>query len=156
MKKVREFMNKDVISFSPDETIFNAAKKLSRHSIAGAPIVENGNIIGIISISDIIKFININIGKLPKITNPGLSSLFIVLLQMKKSCKDFEKELKKISSFKVKDVMTKSVVFASPLMSVIEAAGLMEKHDVNRLPVVENGQLVGIIARADLIKAIIS
>jgi CBS domain-containing protein len=74
---------------------------------------------------------------------------------MKKNCKDFEKELEKISSYKVKDVMTKNVVSASPSMTVIEVAELIEKHDVNRLPIVENGKLVGIVARADLIKAII-
>ncbi len=155
MKQVREFMNKSVVSFSPDDTIFNTAKKLSQCNIAGAPVVDKGNIIGIISISDIIRFIDIKIGKLPKITTPGLSSLFLVLFQMKKSCKDFEKEIKKLSCFKIRDVMTKNVVLASPSMSVIEVAELMEKHDVNRLPVVENGKLVGIIARADLIKAII-
>lgn len=156
MEKVREFMNKEVISFSPDETIFAAAKKLSQYNIAGAPVVDQNKMIGVISISDIIKFINIKIGKIPKITTPGLSNLFLVLLQMKKGCKDFEEELRKISSFKVKDVMTKNVVIASPTMNVIEVAELMEKYDVNRLPVVENGKLVGIVARADLIKAIIS
>jgi len=155
MKKVRDFMNKNVISFSPDETVFYVAKKLSQYNIAGAPVVDKEKIIGIISISDIIRFIDIKIGKLPKVTTPGLSSIFLVLLQMKKNCKDFEKELEKISSYKVKDVMTKNVVSASPSMTVIEVAELIEKHDVNRLPIVENGKLVGIVARADLIKAII-
>jgi CBS domain-containing protein len=63
--------------------------------------------------------------------------------------------MKKISKVKVKDVMSTRVVCISPEASIIEAASLMEKNDVNRLPVVENDKLVGIIAREDLVKAII-
>ncbi|MCD6371425.1 MAG: CBS domain-containing protein, partial [Candidatus Aenigmarchaeota archaeon] len=39
--------------------------------------------------------------------------------------------------------------------SLIEAASLMEKHDITRLPVVENEKLVGIISKSDLVRAII-
>lgn len=50
----------------------------------------------------------------------------------------------------VEQVMSKDVVTASPDMSVDEAAHLMSEHQIRRLPVVENGQLVGIVAIGDL------
>jgi len=155
MKTVREFMNKDVVYVSPDDTIFDAAKLLSQLNIAGAPVVEKEKIVGIISISDIIKFIDIKLGVLPKINTPGLSSLLLALVQMQKIHMDFKKEIEKITKFKVKEVMSKNVITISPKMTLLEVAEIVEKHDFNRFPVVENGKLVGIVARADLIKALI-
>ncbi len=156
MKKVKDFMNKRVIHISPDITIFDAAKILSKSNIAGAPVVEKNKIVGLISISDIIRFIDIKLGKLPKIDTPGLSSLVFALIQIEKLRQDFKKEMNKIACFKVRQVMTKNVITVCPSMSLVEVAELMEKHDVNRLPVVNRGRLVGIVARADLIKALIN
>jgi len=155
MKTVREFMNEKVVCLSPDDTIFDAAKLLSKLNIAGAPVVENDKIIGVISVTDIIKFIDIKLGKLPKIEFPGLSWLLLAFIQMQKVNMDLRDELNKATKSKVKDVMTKDVVTVTPESSLIDVAELMEKHDVNRLPVVSEGKLVGIVARADLIKALI-
>ena len=156
MKKVKDFMNKKVIHISPDETIFNAAKRLSKSKIAGAPVIEKNKIVGVISISDIVRFIDIKLGRLPKIDTPGISTLVFALIKMEKLRQDFKKEMSKITSFKVREVMTKNVITISPSMSLVEVAEMMEKHDVNRLPVVCRGKLVGIVARADVIKALIN
>jgi len=155
MKTVKDFMNKNVIYLSPEDTIFDAAKKLSQSNIAGAPVVENDKLVGVISTSDIIKFIDIKIGKLPRIDSPGLSTLLFALIHIQKIRSDFKDELKKISATKIRDLMTKNVITVSPSASLVEVAELIEKHDVNRLPVVSEGKLVGIVARADLIKALI-
>ena len=155
MKTVREFMNKEVVYVSPDDTIFDAANLFSQLNIAGAPVVEKEKIVGIISISDIIKFIDIKLGVLPKIDTPGLSSLLLALVQMQKIHMDFKKELKKTTKLKVKEVMSRNVITISPTMTLLEVAELMEKYDFNRFPVVEDGKLVGIVARADLIRALI-
>jgi len=156
MKKVEEFMNKNVVYLSPDDNIFDAAKKLCKSDIAGAPVVKDDKVVGIISISDIIKFIDIKMGKLPKVEFPGLSWVFLALIKMQKLHMDLRKELEKATRSKVREVMSKNVITASPSMSLIEAANLMEKHDINRLPVVIDGKLVGIVARADLIRALVS
>jgi CBS domain-containing protein len=155
MKTVKDFMNKKVIRLSPEDTIFDSAKKLSKSNIAGAPVVENDKIVGVISISDIIKFIDIKLGKLPKIDTPGLSSILLAFIQMQKVHSDFKDELKKISAVRIRDVMTKNVITVSPSANLAEVAELMEKHDINRLPVVSEGKLVGIVARADLVRALI-
>jgi len=155
MKTVREFMNKDVVYLSPEDTIYEAAKLLSQLKIAGAPVMEKEKIVGIITISDIIKFINIKLGVLPKINTPGLSSLLLALVQMQKVYRDFKKEVEKVTKFKVKEVMSKKVITIRPDMTLLEVAELMEKHNFNRFPVVENEKLVGLVARADLVKALI-
>jgi CBS domain-containing protein len=155
MKTVKDFMNRNVIYLSPDDTIFEAAKILSQCNIAGAPIVDKDKVVGVISISDIIKFVDIKLGVLPKIDTPGLSSLLLALVQMQKMHHDFQKELQKITSSKIRQVMSKAVITVSPSTTLVEAAEIMEKHDINRLPVVSEGKLVGIVARADLIKALV-
>lgn len=57
---------------------------------------------------------------------------------------------KDVSEERVGDVMTDSVVFASPDLDVGDAAKLMSDRQIRRLPVVENGGLIGIVALGDI------
>ena len=63
-------------------------------------------------------------------------------------------EYVKQHSKKVSDVMTKRLVTASPDAPLDEIAGLLERHSIKRVPIVENGALVGIVSRANLIQAL--
>jgi len=155
MKRVRDFMNSDVVCFTSNASVFEVAKVFSQKDISGAPVVEKDRVIGIISISDIVKFISM---KLAKTETSQIPSLSLLLLNFVKSGKDyliFKKEIERISKTEIKSMMSKKVVSINPEASLFEAASVMEKNDVNRLPVIENDGLVGIIARADLIKALI-
>jgi CBS-domain-containing membrane protein len=55
---------------------------------------------------------------------------------------------------KAKDVMTRHVVGVSPDTSLQEIANFLEKHGIKRVPVIENGRLVGIVSRANLVQAL--
>jgi len=148
--KVKEIMKKKVIYFSPNDSIFKVAKIFSQKNISGAPVVENGKVVGVISETDIIKFIRM---KFPSsIAAPQLS---LLILNFLKNTFGFREEVKKVSKLRVKDLMSKKVVSISPKASILEAAEKMEKFDVQRLPVIEKGKLVGIISRADLVKTLI-
>ncbi len=155
MKKVRDFMNCNVICLSPEDSIFDAAKIFSEKNISGAPVVKDGKIVGILSISDIIRFVSMKLQKTEISQIPSLSLLLFDFIRSSKDYIVFKKEIGKISKAKIKNAMSTKVVCINPEASIIEAASLMEKNDVNRLPVVENDKLVGIIAREDLIKALI-
>lgn len=162
MKKVKDFMSRRVAYLKPSDTIFKAAKVFCKRGISGAPVVDSARtkrVIGVISESDIVKFMGTNVCNTKAMagdfTYQSLSLLFLHFLRMGKNHLGFKKELGRISKTKIKDVMSKRVVFASPEESVFDAAEKMDSHDVNRLPVVKNGRLVGIIARADLIKALV-
>ncbi|MEM5793828.1 MAG: CBS domain-containing protein [Candidatus Aenigmatarchaeota archaeon] len=155
MKKVRDFMNCNVIFVSPEDSIFKAAKIFCDKNISGAPVVEEGKVVGVISISDIIRFVSMKLQKADLAQIPSLSLLLFDFIKSSKEYLQMKKEINKILKVKVRDVMSKEVVSVNPEASLIEAASLMEKNDVNRLPVIENDKLVGIIAREDLIKALI-
>jgi len=143
-------MKRKVICFSPNDSLLKVAKVFSEKNISGAPVVENKKVVGIISETDIIKVIRL---KLPNAT--PTAQLSFLILNFLKDAFGFKKELKKISQLTVKNLMSKKVISISPEASIVEAAEMMEKYDVQRLPVVKNGKLVGIISRADLVKTLI-
>jgi CBS domain-containing protein len=160
MKKVMHYMRSDVLFVRPDFSVFDVAKVFSKNHISGAPVVERGRVIGMISISDITKFMSIHLAKSDFITeithDPStLSIMLLAIMKMGKDYNDFKKELERLSNFKVKDMMSRNVVAIAPEAPLFEAAGLMEKHDVNRLPVIEGSKLIGIITRADLLRALV-
>ena len=62
--------------------------------------------------------------------------------------------LKKVSERVVSDVMSRHVVTVDPESSIERAARLMVNRNINRLPVVEEKKLIGIVARGDLVKAL--
>ena len=154
MKKVKDFMTKKVICFSPEDTIFKVAEVFAKRKISGAPVLKNGKVVGIISVSDIVKFINMKVKKsFPSM--PSLSLLALFLIKSGKDFIEFKKNLKKIADAKIEKFMSKKVVWIEPEASIFDAAYLMQKHDVNRLPVIKNGKLVGIITREDLVRALV-
>jgi len=155
--KVRDFMNKEVFFVKPEFSIFEVAKVFSKIDISGAPVVDKGKVVGVVSISDLTKFMSIKLADAETVvSNP--SSLSFLLLNFARFSKDsagFKKEMDRISKTKIKHIMSKNVFCISPDANLFEAATIMDKNDVNRLPVVEKGKLVGIIAKADLLKALV-
>ena len=160
MKKVKNFMNTEVVYFKADNSIFDVAKIFSEHGISGAPVVEKGKVIGVISETDIVNFMKIKLCSslvVPsEVTHHSLSLLLLNFLRAGKDHLEFKNELDRISKTKVEDMMSREIVAVKPDTNLFEAAILMEKHDVNRLPVIKDDKLIGIIARADLIKALVT
>ncbi len=154
MKLVKDYMRKKVVTFKPNDSIFKVAKGLSKYHISGVPVVKGRKVVGIISESDIIKYMDL---KLPedevRMEEPHLLS--ILILSLVKDHLEFKKELEKMAKIKVKDLMSKDVVSIEPDENIVEAATVMEKNHIDRLPVLDRNKLVGIIARADLIRALI-
>ena len=147
-------MKRNVVYFSPEDSIFKVVRAFVHFGISGAPVVEEGKVVGIISESDILKFLSLEFPKEKGriLHEPHALSLF--LLEIVKDHITLKRNIKKISKLKVKDFMRKKIIYISPEATVAEAANLMLKHKVNRLPVIANNRLVGIITRSDLLKAI--
>ncbi len=129
MVRVADVMTREVVTLSPDDSLKAAVEKLSSRGISGAPVVENGKVVGILSLSDILSFLG------------------------RRHLMDLEPEdLEKLRSARVREVMKKKVITVGDRDPVSEAVRLMTRHGVNRLPVVSGGKLVGIIARADIVR----
>jgi CBS domain-containing protein len=148
MIKAEEIMAKDVITVFPDTEVVQAAKILVEENINGVPVVdEEGKMVGILCQSDLI-------AQQKTIPLPSLFTLldgFIPLTSMKK----FEKGIQKIAAIKVSDAMTADPVTVSPDTGIGEIANLMVDKNFHSIPVVDEGKLVGIIGKEDILKTLI-
>lgn len=145
--KVREVMSRDVATLSPDDPVKQAAKLFVEKDIGGAPVADKkGKLIGIVTEADLI----MQDVKIHFPTYVHFLDSFIYLESFTK----FEENLKKAVGAKVKDVMTKDVTCVGPDDLAEDAATLMVERGISRLPVLEGEELVGIVTKRDIVKAI--
>jgi CBS domain-containing protein len=142
-----DIMTTDVITVRPDTSIFEAATLLADRHISGLPVVdEGGAVVGILSESDLLHRVETGTGK-PQRSWFG---------EFRNSTRKLAGEYLKENAVKVGDVMTENVVSVTPGTPLGEIADLLERHHIKRVPVQAQGKLVGIVSRANLIRALAS
>jgi len=130
--RVRDLMTKDVITISPEASLKDLAGILAERGISGLPVVDGeGQLVGVVSEADVL---------LKEAGPDKRSGGFWGWLLAGGPQADA-----KLAARTVGDAMT------SPALSI--EAGQAVHEAVNRLPVVEDGKLVGIVTRADLVRA---
>ncbi|PDZ72297.1 CBS domain-containing protein [Bacillus pseudomycoides] len=117
MTTVREFMSTDIVQCTPLDNVYEAAVKMKEEAIGMIPIVENNQVVGLVTDRDLVV--------------RGIAE-------------------KHPGSNKITNVMTTEIVSISPDDPIENATELMAQHQIRRLPVVENGELVGMLALGDL------
>ena len=150
--KVKDVMNPNVIFCKPDNTVREAAKILKENNISGAPILEGGELVGIISEADLLKLLIV-----PEKGDLWLPSPFEVIeipIRELIGWEETKRMLSDVGSTKIEEIMTKDVHTISSEASVEEASEHMIRHRINRLPVTEDSRVVGIITRGDIIKGL--
>ncbi|MEW5759509.1 MAG: CBS domain-containing protein [Candidatus Thermoplasmatota archaeon] len=153
--KVKEVMSKNVISLTPMLTVGEATRIFAEHNISGAPVIdENDCVIGILSEADILKLLRLKYKQM-SIVFPAVHLLGVGFRDDVKYG-ELKKAFDEVSSTLVRDVMRTNVITASPEDEVEEIAPIMVKMNINRIPIVENKKLVGIVARGDVIRGIFS
>lgn len=156
MIKVKDAMQSDVITVKRTNSIHEAARVLRENRISGAPVVDDdGKLVGIISEGDIMRLLEVHSPRLNLIL-PSPLDLVELPIRMKHEYDEIAKGIRKAAVMLVEEIMRGKVITVSPEASVSDAAELMDKHDIKRLPVVdEDGNLVGIITRGDVIGAFV-
>jgi CBS domain-containing membrane protein len=141
MMPVRDVMTKDVVTASRDMSIQEAARLLSENRISGMPVVDGDKrVIGVISEADI---------------------LFLTGINTEHKFKDILRRLlgepmpaRKVGE-KVEDIMSIPPITALADDDVRQVAAVLDERRIKRLPVVdENGKIIGIISRADIVRAL--
>jgi CBS domain-containing protein len=134
--QVRDVMTRDVISVQTDSSLREAAQILAERRISGLPVTDqNGEVVGVVSEAD---FVNAA-GRVRSIR-----PFFARWLDRSSSGPEMRDTT-------VASVMTSPARTIEPDRPVAEAAARMARWNVNRLPVCENGELIGIISRADVV-----
>lgn len=151
--KIKDVMNKDVIMCKPDETIGNLSNLMKENHISGIPVVDKGRVVGLVSETDLLKLF-----KLPEFSNdlwlPSPLEIIEIPIRNIFRIEETKKALENIKLRPVKDIMTKTVHTVSPEDSLEYASSIMVRYKVNRLPVIDNGVLLGIVARSDILRGL--
>lgn len=141
--QVRDVMSRLVVTVSPEDTIHEAAGRLARHAISGMPVVAGRRVVGMVSESDIIDALTPQ-----EESEAGMTLLDFMVNKGRRATEQH-------AHLRVEDVMSTVVIDVSGFENLWEAASIMHRRGVNRLPVTDDdGHLVGIVSRADLVRAI--
>lgn len=147
MITVKDIMTPDPITVTPDTEIVQAAKILVEKGINGLPVVDgDGDLVGIICQSDLI-------AQQKKFPVPSFFA-FLDSFIPTTSTKHLEKEIEKITATTVEHAMTPDPVTVSPADEISRVAELMVDRNFHTLPVVKDGQLVGVVGKEDVLKTL--
>jgi CBS domain-containing protein len=137
--KVADVMSKHVYVTTEDVPLRQLAAQLGSHGISGMPVVRDDEVVGVISEADVL-------AKTRRPAEPRDGVLDRLLHRG-------EEEDDKHDATLVHEAMTRPAITVPSFCSVATAASRMLEHNVNRLPVVDNARLVGIVTRADIVRA---
>jgi len=129
---VREKMNRNIITITPDQSLQMARERMHKHGIRRLPVVEHGKLIGIITDRDVRQ----------AWASPATSLATHELLYL-------------LDRLTVAEVMTSKAFTVTPDTPLVEAARLLRDHKIGGLPVLEGSQVVGMITGTDLLEAFI-
>jgi len=141
-----DVMTQSVVSIRPDASVLDAARLMLEHKVSGLPVVDaGGTLVGIITEGDFLRRAEIDAQRrrshwIEFFTAPG----------------QLAEEYIQASGRRVQDIMSPQVCAATAETSLRELAQLMETRGVKRLPVMRGSEIVGIVTRADLMRAVVS
>lgn len=143
--KAQDVMTMNVVTISPDHSVRHAAQIMLDNRISGIPVVaHDGRVMGIVTEGDFLRRAEL-----------GLRALSLADLEVGTSDRRSDAYVKS-HSWKVADVMTADPVWVDEETPLSRIGALMEERGIKRVPVLREGQLVGIVSRADLLHALIT
>jgi len=150
MSEVREIMDSSPATVHPDTPVEEVVALLRRHELPGVPVVDaDGRCVGIVSEADLVLPDDQGDLHIPHYINLFGGTVFL------ESLGRFEQRLRKAFASTAADMMTRDPESVAPDTTVKEAALLIHESGHNRLPVVdEDGRLVGVVTRLDVLGAL--
>jgi len=143
---IKDIMTKNVITVNPEMDIHKLADLFVKKNISGAPVVDkSGKLLGVVKEEGVIfqdkkvhlpTFINLSIG-------------FLAL-----GTERYNEEIKKITASNVSSIMEKDMVTISPDTEIEDVATLMIEKEIYYFPVVDKDNLVGVVTKKDIVRAI--
>lgn len=147
MLKAGEIMTREIISVAPDMSVADLATLLWEKSISGAPVVDtDGRLLGVVTENDLID-------QSKKVHIPTVLNILDSMIFLENPAK-LDKEIKKMTGTRVRDIYTPDPVTVTEDTPMDELASIMAEQRLHTLPVLKDGQLVGIIGKADIIRSL--
>ncbi|MGZ4717146.1 MAG: CBS domain-containing protein [Acidimicrobiales bacterium] len=148
--RVTEVMTTEVVTFTPDENVQTAMQQLVDSGIDAGPVVDgSGTVIGMLSTGDLIV-------EEARVHFPTVVNFLVVNVTWPFDHKELDDSVSKALGATVGEVMTAEPVTIDIMASVEDAATTMHDNVISRVPVVDGeGHLVGLVARGDIVRAIV-
>ena len=145
MLTARDIMTEEIVSVTLATSLKDLAEIFVETHYSNLPVLdEAGNLVGIISETDLIE-------QHKPLHIPTVMTLFDWVFTLG-SEKRFKEEVDRVTAATVGELYRKDPVTCSPEATIRELAGLMSQHKVHLLPVVDEGKMIGVLARLDLIR----
>ncbi len=141
--RVGDVMETDWPTLGPQSTVEEAIKLFAEERVSGAPVVEDGQLVGIITEGDLI-FQDADVKA------PGFLDILGGIVPLGDT-DEYRREALKSAGVTVGEVMTDDPVTVTPEATLAETATIMADRRKKILPVVEGGRLVGVITRMDIL-----
>ncbi len=149
MITAQDIMTTELTVLKPDMAFASAAKILLENHFNGAPVVDKvGKLVGILCQSDLV-------AQQKKLPVPTLITLLDSFVRLTPT-KQLEKQARKIAALTVGEAMTDDPVTIKPDTSIDTIAALMVDSNLHTLPVLKDGQLVGIIGKEDVLRTLLT
>jgi CBS domain-containing protein len=142
--RVKDVMTKNVVSVSPQASVAEALDTMTRSRLSGLPVIDDaGALVGVVSEGDFLRRSELETEKpgshwLASFFTPGRAATIYARTHARR----------------VAEIMSTDVATIEETAGLDEAAEIMEKRRVKRLPVVSDGKVVGMITRADFVRAL--
>jgi CBS domain-containing protein len=146
---VREIMDSDPVTVSPDASVEEVVGAMRDNELPGLPVVDaDGRCVGIVTEADLVLPDDEGDLHVPHYINLFGGTVFLEPLGR------FEERLRKAFASKASDLMTEDPHTVESAATVREAARAIHETGHNRLPVVDDGRLVGVVTRVDVLGAL--
>jgi CBS domain-containing protein len=143
--KVRDIMTRDVLTARVDTPVHEVARLMEQRRASGIPVVDAANrVIGIITESDLIL-------RNTRLEPPAFFQILDGRIPLE-SPAHYKERLRHMLGTRAADVMTDKVVTIGPDALVEDLAALLIDRRVSPIPVIDNGSLVGIVGRFDIVR----
>ena len=155
--KAADVMTTDVETVSPDDDVSKVLGRLAKVPYSGFPVVEDGAVVGIITEGDLVDLFEVEDRVLwIPIGLPPFVDTLTYAVDVSWDDLDLGLDLAAHADDPIRDLMTTDVTTVSPEADFDELLALLadETQDINRVPVLEAGELVGIVTREDLLQGL--
>jgi CBS-domain-containing membrane protein len=144
--KVADIMTPDVVAVPPETPALAVARLLADRGFSAVPVTDSwGMLLGIVSEADLIR-------RLASEDAPAKGFLAALFYDRDRAASDYAA----VHGRTAAHIMTREVITVTQSCTAEHAAKLIEQHHIRRLPVVQDGVLVGIVSRADLLRALLA
>jgi len=146
---VRDVMNPEPVAVQATDAVSEAVKLLKRNDISGMPVLEGEKLVGVVSESDLLKLLSAE--EEGGLWLPSPLEILEVPIRDLIRWEKLQAGAEEVGMTKISEVMTRNVFTIAPHETIERAASIMVRHKINRLPVLEEDRLVGIVTRGDII-----